>query len=338
METSLICRILCTSCTEIGEDLESFRALRVLGRTENAMAMRAAVQPGLAALASYSFLDAQSSSCAGWWPFGGNTPPPTGLGSEHPRVIVKFRPAGTDETKLVAKLEYFCLQGYGETSRLLLEATNTPHDSIMYFTSKEYKKTAPFGQMPIYTDASLNGATIAQRGAVARHIARVTGSYGKNLAEQAQVDQLYELSNDITSNKAGVHALAIDVEHPKRAKLESFLAAAENLCPQPHSYYNTSWVGSKLSLADVALFFALSNLIEATGSEPAADATVLSKSYPKLAAFVKAFAAKKEIREYLESERRVPLTKNEIDDKPWAPGGYEFVKPLKPGTHATPFL
>jgi len=101
-----------------------------------------------------------------------------------------------------AELHYFFLRGLGEIPRLLLELTETPYDSVMYFSreAKEYKDMAPFGQMPLYTDKEV-GTWVAQQGSIVRYIARRAGLTGKNTTDEATIDMLFELSKDIWGKK-----------------------------------------------------------------------------------------------------------------------------------------
>ena len=78
---------------------------------------------------------------------------PKGLAADYPRVVCKARFPGKDQPP--KELHYFCLQGLGELPRLLLEASETPYDSIMYFGKGEYKEFAPFGMLPVYKGSEL---------------------------------------------------------------------------------------------------------------------------------------------------------------------------------------
>merc|ERR1712110_1240558 len=68
--------------------------------------------------------------------------------------------------------------------RLLLEVSQTPYDSIMYFGKGEYKEFAPFGQLPVYKGPELGGVLLAQSDAVCYHIARETGLAGATAKEK----------------------------------------------------------------------------------------------------------------------------------------------------------
>ena len=68
---------------------------------------------------------------------------PKEMAVDHPRVISRARFAGKNQPP--KELHYFCLQVLGELPRLLLEVSQTPYDSVMYFGKGEYKEFAPFG-------------------------------------------------------------------------------------------------------------------------------------------------------------------------------------------------
>merc|ERR1712018_925516 len=106
---------------------------------------------------------------------------PKGLGDNFPRIVLKARFPG--KTQPPKELHYFCLQGLGELPRLLLEATETPYDSVMYFGKREYKEFAPFGMLPVYKGPELDGLCLAQSSSISRHIARETGLEGDSVIE-----------------------------------------------------------------------------------------------------------------------------------------------------------
>lgn len=245
---------------------------------------------------------------------------PEGLCDQAP-AIVRFRPEGKTEKPKV--LEYFCLQALGECARLMLEVTETPYDSVMHFNGADMKKYAPFGQLPLYRGEELEGLVLSQSGAICRHLARHLGLAGKGEREQALADSIFELHKDMMGKKAGLH----DPESGDAGKLRDFLLAAEQHAPASDSGF---WVGAGLSVADVAMFHALRTFLDIKPG--------CLESYPKLIAFVEHFGARPAVKSYLDSERRVPLTHNEIGDKPWAPDGYRYLTPLKPGTHSELYM
>ena len=87
------------------------------------------------------------------------------------------------------------------------------------------------------------------------------------------------------------------------------------------------FVGSSTTLADVAMFKQLHFFEEvAPGSLSA---------YPKLKAFVDDFAQLPAVAAYLKSDKRMPLTPNEVGDKPHAGmPGYVFLSKPPAGSYA----
>jgi len=243
---------------------------------------------------------------------------PEGLGPDHDAVVLRFRPAGSTAAPKV--LEYFTLQALGECARLLLEATETPYDSVMHFSASAMKAYAPFGQLPLYHGEEMLGSVLSESGAICRHIARVTHTAGASVPEQALVDQLFELSKDLMGKKAALHE---DKPLDAAAGLGMFLAVAEKRAPPAGDGH---WVGDGLTLADVSMFHVLQHFLDIKpGSLDA---------HPKLAAFTAAFAKRPAIAAYLNSDRRVPLTQNETGKQPWAPDGYKYLTPLAPSVCA----
>jgi glutathione S-transferase len=111
--------------------------------------------------------------------------------------------------------------------RLLLEASETPYDSVMHFKGTGMKEYAPFGQLPLYHGDELPGTILSESGAISRHIARAVGWAGKDGAEQARADQFFELAKDISGKKAALH----DPKHADAGRLAMFLEAAEKHAP-----------------------------------------------------------------------------------------------------------
>merc|ERR1712179_200726 len=101
------------------------------------------------------------------------------------------------------KLTYFNLRARGEPCRLLLayggikyedERIAPPWDPTSTWAS--LKPTTPFGQLPIL---SWDGVEICQSMAAARFIAREVGLFGNNSLEQAQVDEVVDVIQNLIS-------------------------------------------------------------------------------------------------------------------------------------------
>lgn len=241
-------------------------------------------------------------------------PAPKGLGSQHPSTVIVKKAPG-DNAKPPITLEYFCLQGLGELPRLILEVTDTPYTSVFHYLQGKWKEYATFGQLPVLRDGEL---LLVESSAIVRHLARKTCIDGSSLEDQAAVDMYFELSKDIGGKRAALHDMA---NHADAPKIKTYLAAAESACDGMH------FVGGYLTLADVAMFHQLDVIAQV--------APAVLDAYPKLGAFVKAFAAQPAMADYLDSPRRVPLSKNECGKGNTGLPGYELVKPLRAATYAT---
>eukprot|EP00747_Dinoflagellata_sp_TGD_P169166 gnl/TRDRNA2_/TRDRNA2_197418_c0_seq1.p1 gnl/TRDRNA2_/TRDRNA2_197418_c0~~gnl/TRDRNA2_/TRDRNA2_197418_c0_seq1.p1 ORF type:complete len:260 (+),score=49.81 gnl/TRDRNA2_/TRDRNA2_197418_c0_seq1:33-812(+) len=239
---------------------------------------------------------------------------PDGLAADHPRVICRARFPGKDATP--KEFHYFCLRGLGEVPRLLLEVSQTPYDSIMTFSTKEFKDMAPFGQMPLYKGPELGDMVMAQSGSICRHIAAEVGMIGNTPQARALNDMVFELGKDIQGQREGIHK----DEVPE--KLVSLLAKAQEMLGSNGGPYLT---GKDLGYGDVHVFHWLSTYEEIKPG--------LLKPWPKLGDFVQAVATLPAVAAYLKSPRRVPLTHNERGDKPHAGmAGYSYITPLDPKT------
>merc|ERR1712232_168836 len=191
---------------------------------------------------------------------------------------------------------YFAVPGLAETPKLMLEATSTPYDAILHFDTKAWKERAPFGQLPTYQGEELPGMTLSESRAICHHIARITGLTGKDLKEQARVNQLFELAEDIDGKKSGL----FDPNNSDADRLRMFMSAAEAAAPEAGQSH---FVGHPLTLADIALFRVCYKFEELLPN--------CLKPYPKLSSFVESFKKRREVAEYLVSNRRLPHCRNE---------------------------
>ena len=239
---------------------------------------------------------------------------PKGLGDDFPRVVCKARFPGNDQPP--KELHYFCLQGLGELPRLLLEATETPYDSVMYFGKGEYKEFAPFGQLPLYKGPELDGLYLAQSATICRHIARETGLDGTNVLERATQDMIWELAKDISGKKELVHA-----DGPLDAKYEGLFNGAVKMLQKSEGPY---FCGSKLAYGDVCMFHALYTIEQIKPG--------FIKPWKELDTFVTTVATLPAISQYLNSPRRVPLSANELGKGHTGISGYSYISPLNPTT------
>ena len=239
---------------------------------------------------------------------------PHGMAVDHPRVICRARFPGKDQPP--KELHYFCLQVLGELPRLLLEVSQTPYDSIMYFGKGEYKEFAPFGQLPVYTGPELGGLLLAQSDAVCYHIARETGLAGSTVTERAIQDMAWQLAKDIAGKKEAIHATG--------TMDPGYLVLLNGAITMLQKSYGPYLTGPNLGYGDIGLFHALFSIEQIKPG--------FLKSWKVLENFVAAVNSIPAIRQYLTSPRRVPLTQNEIGKGNTGASGYTYLKPLNPLT------
>eukprot|EP00293_Proteomonas_sulcata_P017516 CAMPEP_0184291302 /NCGR_PEP_ID=MMETSP1049-20130417/3365_1 /TAXON_ID=77928 /ORGANISM="Proteomonas sulcata, Strain CCMP704" /LENGTH=278 /DNA_ID=CAMNT_0026598719 /DNA_START=93 /DNA_END=929 /DNA_ORIENTATION=+ len=249
------------------------------------------------------------SLTAVWSPALGSKP--KGLSDSHPRVRLTHRPAGQEHKG--RELHYFALQGLGEPIRMMLEYVGVAYDSVMYFNTKEYKAIAPFGQMPLYKDETLE-SYLAQSGTILRHLARETGMAGNSVHEMARVDMISECAKDILQKRSNVKEFNPSNKEPltkDAEKLQMFLEKAAALNPESKKYF----VGEKATLADIMMLHALDSVQQVAKIN---DFDLLKAlDFSGLSAFVTTWKAEPTLAVYYESDRRVPMTEKEagMNDK-----------------------
>jgi len=239
---------------------------------------------------------------------------PESLFIEHETVVCSARFNGKDQKPKT--LFYFAIQGLGELPRLLLEYTETPYDSVMFYLSQDYKKFAAFGQMPCYQGPELGDLTIAQSSAICRHIARETGIFGSTKQEQVMQDMLWEAGKDISSKKEFIHADG-DVDGRIDGVLKGIISIMDE------GKYLT---GKNLGYGELCVFSTLHQISEIKPE--------FLNLYEKLKMFVMNVVETPSISNYLKSPRRLPLTENELGKGHSGPGGYKYISPLNPETVA----
>jgi len=162
---------------------------------------------------------------------------------------------------------YFNGRGLGEISRLLFAAAGVPYQDIRVEQGAGWealKASTPFGQLPTL---SVNGKVFAQSAAIQRYIAREYGLFGSNELEGLQIDGIYEGLQD--ARKPFMEARSTKDEAEKKVKIAAFFkdtwptwgARLSNVLAANDE--GKSWfVGTKISLADIAVFNVLSFLLE----------------------------------------------------------------------------
>ena len=198
------------------------------------------------------------------------------------------------------KLTYFNLKARGEPCRLLLayggikyEDERIPPPWDLTSTWSSLKPTTPFGQLPIL---NWDGVEICQSMAAARFIAREVGLAGNSSLEQAQVDEVVDVIQDLINawvklyfakDEAGLKNFA-DVTAPAAlGQLEKKLTARGG------QYF----VGNNLTWADLHVYMYASESV---------DKAVLAK-FPKLANLVERVGNVPNIKAWVESRPKTDL-------------------------------
>ena len=245
---------------------------------------------------------------------------PKSLSVDRPPVVCRAR--FDNKTASPKTLHYFPVQVLGELPRLLLEYTETPYDSVMYFVNKEqeYKVFAPFGQLPCYEGSELGeGQIIAQSSAICRHIARQAGIDGATPTEQALQDMLWEAGKDVMDKKSALHSDKVD------DKLDAVLQGLIKL-QKAGKCLGTGNRCSNLGFGEIGIFHVLYSFHQIK--------PLFLAKYPELLGFMNAVAAVPAINNYLHSPRRLPLTENELGKGHTGIDGYSYITDANPATFA----
>eukprot|EP01133_Synstelium_polycarpum_P007476 gene7476-8747_t len=197
----------------------------------------------------------------------------------------------------VPTLVYFDGRGKAELIRYVFVLAGAKFNDVRVsfeeFGKPEYKAALPFGQLPVL---DTEHGRIAQSLAIARYVASQNNLYGSNDFEKAQVDAYTDAIFDlITPFKTAKDDAAKAKFHAETAP--KFLSLFENHLKSTGGQY---FVGNKYTLADVAIFFGLENLIRFN------DLTDLIKDYPTVTGFFNKFESVPSIAEHIKAR---PTTK-----------------------------
>lgn len=189
------------------------------------------------------------------------------------------------------KLIYFNAMGVVEPARFLFALAGQEYEDVRIERENwpDLKKTLPLGQLPVL---EVDGIKIAQSQAIFRYLARELGFYGGNALESAKIDTVIETLNDFITQarkyffekdeakKAEFKKDLLEVQAPKYMKLLEVLL---DLNTEGDGFF----VGSKISLADVLVFYAFTDRFDSLQievTEPKLKALLEKiKAHPKMA-------------------------------------------------------
>eukprot|EP00058_Branchiostoma_floridae_P024825 XP_002610315.1 hypothetical protein BRAFLDRAFT_84048 [Branchiostoma floridae] len=94
------------------------------------------------------------------------------------------------------KLTYFNGRGTAEIVRLVFAAAGIAYEDVRLEQDKwpELKPKTPMGQVPIL---EVDGTMLCQSNSIARYVAKVAGLAGKTPMEQARVDMIMDVMDDM---------------------------------------------------------------------------------------------------------------------------------------------
>jgi glutathione S-transferase len=170
-------------------------------------------------------------------------------------------------TESKIKLSYFAGRGLAEISRILLAQAGVKYEDIRLSQDewKAKKESTTFGQMPLL---EVDGKVLAQSAAINRFIAREHGLYGANNWEAAQIDSVMDALTDATKNfhvarnlkdekeKASAFTKYFAEDWPVWAKRLTTVLAKNH---EGKGFF----VGDKVSIADVYIYYSLTYLVAA---------------------------------------------------------------------------
>merc|ERR1711902_319631 len=197
------------------------------------------------------------------------------------------------------KLTYFNLRARGEPCRLLLayggikyedNRIAPPWDPTSTWAS--LKPTTPFGQLPVL---NWDGVEICQSMAAARFIAREVGLAGNSSLEQAQVDEVIDVIQDLVNTWVKLY-FAKDEAALKNFAEVTLITALGQLEKKLESRGGKNFVGNALTWADIHVYMYLDGL----------DKDVLEK-FPLQAALKEMVGNIPNIKAWVESRPKTDL-------------------------------
>jgi len=197
------------------------------------------------------------------------------------------------------KLTYFNLRARAEPCRLLLayggikyEDCRIPPPWDPATTWPALKPNTPFGQLPIL---NWDGEEICQSMACARFLAREVGLAGKTSLEQAQVDEVIDVIQDLVNTWVKLY-FAKDEAALKNFAEVTLITALGQLEKKLESRGGKNFVGNALTWADIHVYMYLDGL----------DKDVLEK-FPLQAALKEMVGNIPNIKAWVESRPKTDL-------------------------------
>ncbi|KAJ8021971.1 Glutathione S-transferase 1 [Holothuria leucospilota] len=203
---------------------------------------------------------------------------------------------------VVFKLTYFDVRGRAEPIRYLFALAGVEYEDKR-LTSEEWKKlkpNTPFGGLPIL---EVDGKVLGQTQAICRHVAYMHGFFPENAWDRAQADAICEKQLEFMvaiqrakfeSDPAKKETMAKKL---KEEDSKTHLTQLQNALKQNNG--GKGWfIGNKISLADVQVFFVLHDQYPAFLGDAVGVVNYLD-GFDLLKGFVVRFKAEPKVAEWL---------------------------------------
>lgn len=198
------------------------------------------------------------------------------------------------------KLVYFNGRGRAEINRLLFASAGVEYEDVRAaedWTTK-YKAASPTGQAPyLYVDDVI----IAQSLAIARYLAREFGCYGSGSLEAGKIDMIVDSVDEL-----GVtYGRVCFAEGEVKAKLEKqFVDKIPSVLNMLETYIKANGgghvVGSKVSLADLAIMHYMSDMMVGPAAELGKAVKEGVDKHPNVAQLIDKVANLPNIKQWIE--------------------------------------
>lgn len=206
------------------------------------------------------------------------------------------------------KITYFDIRGLAEVPRLVLAAAGQEFvdDRIPFSRNadgsfergdwNERKKNTPYGQVPILT---VDGAQIAQSGAIIRFLAKRLNLNGASDIEAALLDGGFEAVQDLRKNFFTAKSDAAKVaEFWSNGFPDAIAMLEKNVAGK--TFFGKS---DALAYTDVSIYYLF--FVLATENKDATDKALAAN--PKIAALVKAVETNANVAKYLAARKATPM-------------------------------
>jgi glutathione S-transferase len=205
------------------------------------------------------------------------------------------------------KLLYFAARGRAEVTRLVLAEAGVSYEeenfAVADFPALKKSGRLPFGAVPLWEE---DGFILAQSAAIAAHVARGHGLYGKNPREVALIEQALGAVEDVRNEFRRVQSATPEKRPEVRAELTStslprWFGFLERLLVS-NGGGDGFVVGDGISVADLSLWYAMEIARDNGFGAALSDC-------PKLSAFYERIGARPRLAAYLKSSKRPALTR-----------------------------